>query len=1168
MKRSLLTFLIILLFKFNFAQISGFWGVSGNGGENDGTIFKTDLNGNSASAVYNFSDTLNYYAGNGLIDLLSYGSGKIYGLAGGGKYNTGVLFEYDSNTGAYIKRFDFDVNSGYYPLSIVKGNDNNIYGITTTGGTGNGGTVFQFNPISNIFTKKFDFVAAQACIPSGNLVKTSNGKIYGTTKMVNSTYNAKVFEYDPSSSTCTILNSITNATNLRYPEGITLYNDTALIGVTSGSFSSSSTAFLYRYNIATNSFSSVYTFSALNVQNAKTPLVSFDNINFYGASEGGGSFSKGTLYKYDLVNNIATIKISFNGSGNGEVPKKLVHASNGAIYGGTDQGGTALGGILFKYVPTTAVFTKLREFGNNTENSSKKLIETASGKIMGGTDLGEIGKGRVYQLDTLTNLYQKLFDFGASSGSTPMAGLTQGANGLFYGVTYPITGRTGVIFEFNPYTTKYTKKIELADHDLKNTWSSLTLTPSGSFYGTAISGGSNNNGALYEYFPSTNSLVIRHHFSVATTGSAPSGELTLAANNKYYGLTDNGNLYEFDPVTYVVTVKSVIGGNPYGKLCLAGNNKLYGITTAGGANGVGVLFEYDPITEIFTKKVDFIVASKGSFPQCSLVQSSAGLLYGTTRSGGANSRGVIYEYNYLTNVFTVKYNFTSAIVGTTYTQGSLLKAANGKIYGMTVDVISTINSRILYEFNTGTSALTTKANFTGNIGLNLLHPRLIEIPAAQKPAYTYFGKDTFNVCDGNSLKLRLNSTNTLTYKWYHNNALDPLQTSDSLWFSPIMPADTGSWYCKLYNAADSNITPTVFIRIAPIPVMVINASSSNICQGYSATLTASAADSYLWSNGDTTQSITVTNSLNYSVTGTNSYGCSANSAPVSLIVNPAYSVNDPQMICPGGSYSFNGHTYSSAGNYNDTLQTIFGCDSIIVTQLSLFIVNPPAINASGLTTFCQGDSVILTSDIASSYLWSNGEITQSIIVSDSGSFSVNVIDGNGCSAGSSVLVVSVNPFPSAPLITVSGFILTSNYVFGNQWYLDGIFIPGATSQNYTATSNGVYTVVVTENGCSSDASLPVTISTVGIEESSDPFALKLYPNPGEGLFNLSFNAIIKSDYKIIVYNALGQLIFENELQSFSGIYNGIIDLTDHAKGIYSIHLVNSEQTIVKKVMLD
>ncbi|MEI8047536.1 MAG: lamin tail domain-containing protein [Bacteroidota bacterium] len=75
----------------------------------------------------------------------------------------------------------------------------------------------------------------------------------------------------------------------------------------------------------------------------------------------------------------------------------------------------------------------------------------------------------------------------------------------------------------------------------------------------------------------------------------------------------------------------------------------------------------------------------------------------------------------------------------------------------------------------------------------------------------------------------------------------------------------------------------------------------------------------------------------------------------------------------------------------------------------------PTITAGGPTTFCQGGSVLLTSSVGSSYLWSTGATTQSITVSTSGSYTVTVTDGHGCSAVSAATVVTVNALPTITL---------------------------------------------------------------------------------------------------------------------------------------------------------
>lgn len=140
-----------------------------------------------------------------------------------------------------------------------------------------------------------------------------------------------------------------------------------------------------------------------------------------------------------------------------------------------------------------------------------------------------------------------------------------------------------------------------------------------------------------------------------------------ASNGKLYGLTSAGGtgavgtLFEYDAITNAF-IKRVDftgnagvnpGGAPYGSLVqYSGNGKLYGLTKQGGANAQGVIFEFDPTTNTYTKKIDMLAAN-GYSAFGSLVEAS-GKLYGMTSLGGANSLGVIFEYDPATNTYTKK----------------------------------------------------------------------------------------------------------------------------------------------------------------------------------------------------------------------------------------------------------------------------------------------------------------------------------------------------------------------------------------------------------------------------------------------------------------------------------------------------------------------------------
>ena len=163
--------------------------------------------------------------------------------------------------------------------------------------------------------------------------------------------------------------------------------------------------------------------------------------------------------------------------------------------------------------------------------------------------------------------------------------------------------------------------------------------------------------------------------------------------------------------------------------------------------------------------------------------------------------------------------------------------------------------------------------------------------------------------------------------------------------------------------------------------------------------------------------------------------------------------------------------------------------------------------------------------------------------------------------------MTVDPTPTTPTITQVGTTLTSSSATGNQWYLNGTLIVGATSQNYVFTANGTYTVIVTAGPCPSAISAPVIITTTGIAEATNPYFLSIYPNPNDGNFNVSFNATEKGTYKVELTNALGQLIFKDELKDFFGTYTKQLSVVDYGKGVYTITLINDKNEAVKRIIV-
>ncbi len=302
----------------------------------------------------------------------------------------------------------------------------------------------------------------------------------------------------------------------------------------------------------------------------------------------------------------------------------------------------------------------------------------------------------------------------------------------------------------------------------------------------------------------------------------------------------------------------------------------------------------------------------------------------------------------------------------------------------------------------------------------------------------------------------------------------------------------------------SAVSSPVAITVGSAPSAVITASgSTSICQGGSVTLTASSANSYLWSNGATTQSITVSAAGNYTVQVTNASGCSATSSAtnVSVTTGSAATVTPSGALafCQGGSVTLsansasnylwsNGATtqsisVSANGTYSVTINNGSGCASVSTpVTVSVYALPTATIAVSGSTTFCQGGSVVLTASAGSSYLWSNGSTSQSITATTSGNYVVTVTNSNGCSKTSVATTVTVDPIPSAT-ISANGpttFCQGGNVRLTASAGSSYLWTPGnLTTQSITVTNTGSYSVVVSSaSGCSAQsAATAVTVNT-------------------------------------------------------------------------------------------
>ncbi|RAV98869.1 choice-of-anchor tandem repeat GloVer-containing protein [Pseudochryseolinea flava] len=579
-------------------------------------------------------------------------NGKFYGLSPiGGENNFGLLFSWDPITNEYNVLFEFGQNNlqgtnGFNPSGSMVHRDGKLYGAIATGGIYSGGVIFEFDLSTGVFTKRYDFEQISGRSPIGEL-QYHNLKFYGVTVDGGSNGNGVIFEWDPVSNIYNAKIEFTTARGLEAAGSMTLYNG-----------------------------------------------------KFYGQTTYGGPHDNGTLYEWDPLTNIFTVRAALAATTNGNSTRGPLILSNGKFYGIARSGSSD--GILFEWDPSTFAFTKTLSMFCSNNNLCQPFGSLAAfnGKLYGFT--AGVPDGKIFEWDPLSNTVQTKVNFNTKGAAFP-AGKLVFKEGKFFAMTNSGgLGGWGVIFEWNPGTNSYKNKINFNTAPDGSTPLGDLIAVDGKFYGMTSSGGNNGSGVLFRWDPAINVFTKLFDFSV-TQGRNPQGIL-VHRDGKLYGMTvaggihHDGVIFSYDLLTNVYSKKvdfdcGTTGCLPQGSLTWE-NGKFYATTQRGGATNGGTIFEWEPITNVFTKRYDF-QRTTGYRPTSTLTFQN-GKFYGTTNDGGPDptfQAGGVFQWDPLTNNYTLLKSFTSAVATSAHGE---LTYVNGKFYGLAsnggLDGVGTIYS--------------------------------------------------------------------------------------------------------------------------------------------------------------------------------------------------------------------------------------------------------------------------------------------------------------------------------------------------------------------------------------------------------------------------------------------------------------------------------------------
>ncbi len=309
--------------------------------------------------------------------------------------------------------------------------------------------------------------------------------------------------------------------------------------------------------------------------------------------------------------------------------------------------------------------------------------------------------------------------------------------------------------------------------------------------------------------------------------------------------------------------------------------------------------------------------------------------------------------------------------------------------------------------------------------------------------------------------------------------------------------NTGTTYTlTVTDAFGCSAVASVAVNVATPPTPSISGSLS-FCAGGNTTLSAPPGfNSYTWSNGFNTQSITVTGAGTYSVTVTDANFCTGTAqatVTVSATLSPVISGN--LAPCSGGNTTldvgagFASYLWNPGGATTQTINVPAGIYTVSVTsangcagtaQVTVTNSPDPTPSITPPPTICTGVSALLTANPAgmAQYQWSNGALGQSQSVSAAGTYTVTVTDANGCTASTSTTVV-LNDISLAPLSAATTCFGGTVSLTAPAGYNTYAWSNGDNGPNISVSpaSTTTYTLTVTDaQGCTAATTATVNIT--------------------------------------------------------------------------------------------
>ncbi len=283
-------------------------------------------------------------------------------------------------------------------------------------------------------------------------------------------------------------------------------------------------------------------------------------------------------------------------------------------------------------------------------------------------------------------------------------------------------------------------------------------------------------------------------------------------------------------------------------------------------------------------------------------------------------------------------------------------------------------------------------------------------------------------------------------------------------------------------------------------------------------------------------------------------GCDSVVTTVLTVTPPVQGDSVSLTTCQGKPVKIGYTFYYTAGVYNDTVKTTGGCDSIVYIKLS---VTPAASGSQQLTT-CQGKPLIINN-----HVYDKTGIYTDTVKTAGGCDSILVTDLTVNPAPAVTLDLSITDTVCSGLDIILENGLPAGGVYSGTGVTGSIFKSGVAGPGVHVIT---YTIVDFK-GCEGSAkdSIFVDVCT-DVKEETAKNTLLVYPNPHTNRFTIELTLVQSEAVAIRMTNILGETVQQFEKSVASGMYKNEIDTQELPTGIYFITVQTSNDRIVQRVI--